>query len=75
MKIIDFDKWRKQKRRKTARSYKFISNEVLKVTGIIIIIGYLLSFLRLPSWLSTLLALSIVAYGQFPYYKQGRRYK
>jgi hypothetical protein len=75
VKIIDFNKWRKQKRRKTARFNTFVSNEVLKITGIIIIIGYLLSFLRLPIWLSTLLALSIVAYGQIPYYKQGRRYR
>ncbi len=73
MKVIDFNKWKRKKRR-TKFSCK-ISKQLLFQAGIVILTGYLLSFLKIPSWCSVLLALTIVAYAPYSYYRLCRRYR
>ncbi len=73
MKVIDFNNW-KRKKRKAKYSFN-ITKPLLFQAAIVIVTGYLLSFLRIPSWCSVLLALTIVTYLPYSYYRFYRRYR
>ncbi|HHY18441.1 MAG TPA: hypothetical protein GX522_00925 [Firmicutes bacterium] len=73
MKIINFQEWKRRKNRD--KNNKGIPRQVLLQAGLTLLIGYFLSFLWLPSWASVLLALTIVAYYPYPYFRYGKRYR
>lgn len=73
MKVVDFNNW-KRKKRKAKFNYK-ISKTLLFQAVIVIVTGYLLSFLRIPSWCSVLMALTIVTYIPYSYYRFYRHYR